>query len=71
MAISDWASEARGPKGALQEKLNALIKQSFAQTKTFSSGEGKRLLAKAHVVLTPGAQVFRIYRKRTVRTSGC
>lgn len=40
--------------GTLREKLNALVKQSFAETKTFSTGEGKRLLAKVHVVLTPG-----------------
>lgn len=38
----------------LQEKVSALIRRSLAETKTFSSGEGKRLLAKAHVVLTPG-----------------
>ncbi|HEY3455201.1 MAG TPA: ABC transporter permease [Bryobacteraceae bacterium] len=38
----------------LREKLNALVRQSFAETKTFSKGEGKKLLAKAHVVLTPG-----------------
>ncbi len=39
---------------SLQEKLSALVKRSFAQTNPFSSGEGKKLLAKAHVVLTPG-----------------
>jgi predicted permease len=39
---------------ALRERLNALLKQSFAQTKTFSSQRDKKLLAKAHVVLTPG-----------------
>jgi predicted permease len=38
----------------LQEKLSTLIRQSFAETKTFSKGEGKRLLEKVHVVLTPG-----------------
>jgi macrolide transport system ATP-binding/permease protein len=38
----------------LREKLNALLKQSFAQTKAFSSEHDKRLLAKAHVVLAPG-----------------
>jgi macrolide transport system ATP-binding/permease protein len=38
----------------LREKLSTLVKHSFAETKTFSSGEGKALLAKAHVVLTPG-----------------
>jgi macrolide transport system ATP-binding/permease protein len=39
---------------ALREKLSALVKHSFAGTQTFSSGKGKTLLAKAHVVLTPG-----------------
>jgi predicted permease len=38
---------------ALQQKLSALLRQSFAPTKTFSEGEGKKALAKAHVVLTP------------------
>ncbi len=39
---------------ALQQKVSALVKNSFAETKTFSAGEGKALLAKVHVVLTPG-----------------
>jgi predicted permease len=39
---------------ALREKLTALLKHSFAQTKMFSSKQDQRLLAKAHVVLTPG-----------------
>ncbi len=38
----------------LQEKLSALVRQSFAETKTFSLAQGKALLTKAHVVLTPG-----------------
>lgn len=38
---------------ALQQKLSALLRQSFAQTKLFSAGEGKKLLGRAHVVLTP------------------
>jgi macrolide transport system ATP-binding/permease protein len=38
---------------ALQQKLSALARQSFEHTKPFSDGEGKRALAKAHVVLTP------------------
>jgi macrolide transport system ATP-binding/permease protein len=37
----------------LQQKLSALLRQSFEHTKTFSEGEGKKALAKAHVVLTP------------------
>ena len=38
----------------LREKVSALVRQSLAGTKNFSKGEGKKLLAKAHVVLTPG-----------------
>jgi macrolide transport system ATP-binding/permease protein len=39
---------------ALQAKLSTLLRQSFAETKNFSSDEGKKQLAKAHVILTPG-----------------
>jgi macrolide transport system ATP-binding/permease protein len=39
---------------ALQEKLSALMRQSFEHTKPFSDGEGKKALAKAHLVLAPG-----------------
>ena len=39
---------------ALQAKLSVLIRQSFAETRTFSKGDGKKQLAKAHVVLAPG-----------------
>jgi macrolide transport system ATP-binding/permease protein len=38
----------------LQQKLSALVKESLAETRSYSSGEGKILLAKAHVALTPG-----------------
>jgi macrolide transport system ATP-binding/permease protein len=38
----------------LQDKLNALIRQSFALTPAFSGEKGKLLLAKTHVVLSPG-----------------
>ncbi|HEX6496534.1 MAG TPA: ABC transporter permease, partial [Acidobacteriaceae bacterium] len=38
---------------ALQQKLTVLLRQSFAPTKTFSEGESKKALAKAHVVLSP------------------
>jgi macrolide transport system ATP-binding/permease protein len=41
-------------RGPLREKLSTLVKHSFAETKTFSSGKGKTLLAKVHVMLTPG-----------------
>ncbi|MBV9781394.1 MAG: ABC transporter permease, partial [Acidobacteriaceae bacterium] len=39
---------------SLQAKLSALVRQSFAETKPFSKSEGKKLLSKTHVVLTPG-----------------
>jgi predicted permease len=38
---------------ALQQKLSALLRQSFEHTKPFSEGDGKKQLAKAHVVLAP------------------
>jgi predicted permease len=38
----------------LQEKVSALIRQSLAPTRPFSSEQGKKDLAKAHVALTPG-----------------
>ena len=39
---------------SLQPKLSVLVKQSFAETKTFSKGDGKKQLTKVHVVLAPG-----------------
>jgi predicted permease len=42
--------------GALQEKLSALLRQVFAPHKQFSTENDKPLLAKAHVVLTPGGE---------------
>jgi len=39
---------------ALQQKLSALVRQSFGETQTFSGGSGKEQLPKVHVVLTPG-----------------
>lgn len=39
---------------ALQMKISALVRRAFAETRTFSSADGKKELAKAHVVLTPG-----------------
>ena len=39
---------------ALQDKLSATARQEFATTKLFSGADGKALLARAHVVLTPG-----------------
>jgi predicted permease len=38
----------------LQAKITELVRQSFATTTTFSDEQGKRALAKAHVVLSPG-----------------
>ena len=43
----------------LQQKVSALVKQSFAETKMFSAGPGKAQLAKVHVVLTPGGAGIR------------
>ncbi|MBV8897812.1 MAG: ABC transporter permease, partial [Acidobacteriaceae bacterium] len=42
------------PAKRLQEKLSALVRQCFADTQSFSKGEGKKQLAKVHVVLAPG-----------------
>jgi predicted permease len=38
----------------LQQKLSALLRQIFAPSKRFSTKQDKLLLAKAHIVLTPG-----------------
>jgi predicted permease len=38
----------------LQAKITELVRRSFAATTTFSDQEGKRALAKARVVLSPG-----------------
>jgi predicted permease len=38
----------------LQEKLSALLRHAVAPGKNFSGEQGKRLLAKVHIVLTPG-----------------
>ena len=38
----------------LQEKLSAMLRQTFASNKNFSGDHGKLLLGKVHVVLTPG-----------------
>ncbi len=39
---------------ALREKLTSLLRQALAQTKSLSSQQDQKFLAKAHVVLTPG-----------------
>jgi predicted permease len=41
-------------RGSLQEKISALLRQAFAQRQDYSSEHGNTLLAKVHVVLTPG-----------------
>jgi predicted permease len=38
----------------LQEKVTVLLRQALATDETFSTEQGKTLLAKVHVVLTPG-----------------
>ena len=40
--------------GPLQEKVNAVLRQAFANRKDFTTKQGKILLAKAHTTLTPG-----------------
>lgn len=44
---------------ALQEKTSAVLRQSVAPQKFFTSPEGKALLARVHVVLTPGGAGIR------------
>ena len=43
----------------LQEKLSALLRQTLAPSKNFTTDNGKALLAKAHIVLTPGGAGIR------------
>jgi macrolide transport system ATP-binding/permease protein len=40
--------------GPLQEKVNAVLRQSFATQKLFTTEQGKKALPKVHLVLTPG-----------------
>ena len=40
--------------GPLQQKVNAVLRQSFAPRKDFTTKHGKELLAKVHTTLTPG-----------------
>jgi macrolide transport system ATP-binding/permease protein len=40
--------------GPLQAKISAMVKQAWGETSAFSSEQDKKLLEKAHVVLTPG-----------------
>ena len=40
--------------GSLQQKMSGLLRQSLGELEDFQTVRGKQLLAKAHVVLTPG-----------------
>lgn len=42
--------------GALQEKMSGLLRQSLGELEGFQTVQGRELLARAHVVLTPGGQ---------------
>ena len=42
--------------GSLQQKMSGLLRQSLGELEDFQTVRGKQLLAKAHVVLTPGGQ---------------
>ena len=42
--------------GSLQEKMSGLLRQSLGELKDFQTAQGRELLARAHVVLTPGGQ---------------
>ncbi|MGB7199314.1 MAG: ABC transporter permease [Acidobacteriaceae bacterium] len=42
--------------GPMQEKMSGLLRQSLGQIEAFQTVQGKQLLARAHVVLTPGGQ---------------
>ncbi|HTB96530.1 MAG TPA: ABC transporter permease, partial [Terracidiphilus sp.] len=40
--------------GSLQEKMSGLLRQSLGELEDFQTVQGRELLARAHVVLTPG-----------------
>lgn len=42
--------------GPLQDKVNAVLQQSFAPIHSFSGKRGKELLPRAHATLTPGGE---------------
>ncbi|HEY1575458.1 MAG TPA: ABC transporter permease [Terracidiphilus sp.] len=42
--------------GSLQEKMTGLLRQSLGELEGFQTVQGRELLARAHVVLTPGGQ---------------
>jgi macrolide transport system ATP-binding/permease protein len=55
----------------LQQKLSGLLRQTLATTKVSTSERGKAVLARAHVVLTPGARASEICRSNMVRSCTC
>ncbi len=48
----------------LQERISALLRQAFAPSKEFSTEQGKVLLARAHVVVTPGGAGIQAMREQ-------
>ncbi|HSS98953.1 MAG TPA: ABC transporter permease [Terriglobales bacterium] len=50
--------------GSLQEKVNTLLQQAFASRYSYSSEQGKILLAKVHSVLTPGGLGIQVMQER-------
>ena len=51
-------------RAVLQQPLNQLLKESLAQTESFSGEEGSKQLAKAHLVLTPGGAGIQYLQRR-------
>jgi len=49
---------------ALQEKVSGLLRQIFATNPDFTSDRGKTLLARAHIVLTPGGSGIQNMQKQ-------
>ena len=49
--------------GALEEKVNAVVRQTFSTQKEFSTEQGKKALPKVHVVLTPGGAGIQVLRE--------
>ncbi|MGB9513577.1 MAG: ABC transporter permease [Candidatus Acidiferrum sp.] len=49
---------------ALQQKVSALVKQSLAETKSYSDEQSKKILPRIHVVLTPGGSGIQDLREQ-------
>ena len=45
-------------------KISAMVKRSLAETKSYSSEQGKKSLERAHVVLTPGGAGIQALREQ-------